>query len=271
MNPPTPGHKDVMRRMLDEAQKSKVEDKSKNVQIQIILSHSTGDKKNPIVCPDKKKLVTNYVIPKIQQEMEIEWSKLDIPVQVHCMDDFPIPEGSKPSVLGNAVWHILPKSDFFTKTEIILVIGQDRETSYGWLFNTLLANPNNSLRIISLNRIGNPISATEMRELTVRENMGLTVDENDQKNIQEFKQKMEPTGIPIADLENLFRQIQTEMQRENTMTSRKSKKADTSKSTITSTKRSREETKRTSSRKKGGKIRKSRKSYQYKGEKSNVL
>ena len=131
-----------------------------------------------------------------------------------------------------------------------------------------MANPNNSLRIISLNRVGNPISATEMRELTVRENMGLTVDENDQKNLQEFKQKMESTGIPIADLENLFRQIQNEMQRENPITSRsrKSKKADTSNSTITSTKRSREEIKRTSSRKKGGKRLKSRKSYQNKGE-----
>ena len=259
MNPPTPGHKDVMKRMLNEAYKSKLEDKDKNVQIQIILSHSTGDKKNPIICPDKKKLVTNYVIPKIQQEMENEWSKTDIPIQVHCMDDFPIPEGSKASILANAVRNILPKSDFFTKTEIVLVIGQDRENSYDWLFTTLLTNPNNSLRIISLDRVGNPISATEMRELTIREDKRLTMPENNKKNLQEFNLKMEPTGIPIADLEILFLQIQKEMQRESPVIARKSKKTDTSKSKSTSTKRIKEEPKTTTSRKrKGGKSRKTR-------------
>jgi hypothetical protein len=198
MNPPTSGHMMLIRKMMLYALNNNL------TQINLILSGTVDNKKNPISCNEKRNLLIHFLLSHQKELLKIEnpslSSKIDeLQVKIICMDDVLNPEyGTHP--IMKSVNYILKELYGYPRENIrmILFIGQDRENDYFWIQKSLRErNPQVSLDINSegLERPEGAISATYIRQLAI------------DGNWDEFKNEMFKTGLDEPRAYSLYLQI----------------------------------------------------------------
>ena len=198
MNPPTSGHMMLIRKMMLYALNNNL------TQINLILSGTVDNKKNPISCNEKRNLLIHFLLSHQKELLKIEnpslSSKIDeLQVKIICMDDVLNPEfGTHP--IMKSVNYILKELYGYPRENIrmILFIGQDRENDYFWIQKSLRErNPQVSLDINSegLERPEGAISATYIRQLAI------------DGNWDEFKNEMFKTGLDENTAYSLYLQI----------------------------------------------------------------
>jgi hypothetical protein len=158
MNPPTSGHIKLIKQMMVYALKNKVS------QVNIILSSTSNDPKNPLPCYLKKQIIegtycentdgyssthssilTNiknnildevYIYPNVDEK-----DVRSLKVNIICGDDPTITKHTN-NPITNSLVHLLKdyNQDYIQKVSIF--IGDDRKGSYNWITN--LINPSNT-------------------------------------------------------------------------------------------------------------------------------
>jgi len=200
MNPPTSGHMMLIRKMMLYALNNNL------TQINLILSGTVDNKKNPISCTEKRNLLIHFLLSHQKELLKIEnpslSSKIDeLQVKIICMDDVLSPEfGTHP--IMKSVNYILKELYGYPRENIrmILFIGQDRENDYFWIQKSLRErNPQVSLDINGLERPEGAISATYIRQLAI------------DGNWDEFKKEMFKTGLDEPTAFSLYNEIKEKM------------------------------------------------------------
>ena len=211
MNPPTPGHIYLLENMMNIAIKKNV------TQINIILSATLDNIKNPIECEEKRQILYNYGInaakeilidknPDKKEQIE------NIQTEIVCLDDITDSNkyGDRPIIAK--LKYILtdvygyPKPDLKT----ILVIGEDREKDFTF-FKVMLNKWNPSIEFdkFIVGRPENAMSATQMRQFAISNNKE---DENT------FLQHMSSMGMKKEEGYDLINQIRDNIITENPKT-----------------------------------------------------
>ena len=155
MNPPTSGHMKVVQKMLEKA----IVLGQRNVYL--LLSHTTGEAKNPLKCNEKREFISSGMIDKVKRSLGAE----HIGVTIICGDDLVSAECESNWITGK-LCQIMFNYDKLKMINLYLFIGEDRRNSYDWLIKKY--NKPDSLThltIISegLERPEGAISGTEMR------------------------------------------------------------------------------------------------------------
>lgn len=211
MNPPTPGHIYLLENMMDIAIKENV------TQINVILSATIDNIKNPIECEEKRQILYNYGInaakeilidknPDKKEQIE------NIQTEIVCLDDVIDSNkyGDNPIIakLKYLLTDIYNYPRYNLKT--ILVIGQDREKDFAFFKDMLNKwNPPIEFDKFIVGRPENAMSATEMRRLatsTIKE------DEN------QFLKYMNTIGMKEQEGYSLINQIRDNIYTENPKT-----------------------------------------------------
>jgi nicotinic acid mononucleotide adenylyltransferase len=135
MNPPTSGHLLLIRTMMMRALEFR------EPRINVILSHTTDTKKNPLECSKKREilleLIMNGLKPRLIDEISNTYDKnfiRDMEIRVLCTQDPEVQAqfGKFPMNSINALLSEYPHS-----SSLHLVIGEDRATDYEWIMNSL--------------------------------------------------------------------------------------------------------------------------------------
>jgi len=193
MNPPTPGHKELIKTMFQKAAELG------SARINLILSSTVDNKKNPIECEDKRMIIYGNVIDKIKTEMN-QATVDNIMAEIVCMNDTIDEKYGKHPILSK-INYFLDKYGYPQKpVKMYLVIGEDRMDSYGFILDFLLKmSPPVSLEVIGLSRPEGAMSATYIRNLATS---------GTEKDKDEFFQHMRELGIQSAsDIELLYDKI----------------------------------------------------------------
>jgi hypothetical protein len=203
MNPPTSGHTLLIKQMIMEALSRGL------TQINIILSATVDDKKNPLDCNEKRNLLldsseTLSMIDFLKQQMKREQPsnarEIDnIKVKIICLDDeFDPKYGNSKYPIPTAINYMLgelygyPRENLKAK----LLVGEDRESSYGFIIKSLEDKPIPvQLEIQGLPRPEGSMSATEIRNNAVN------------NEFPEFRDKMMVTGLSEDNIEQIYRKI----------------------------------------------------------------
>lgn len=221
MNPPTPGHIYLLENMMNIAIKENV------TQINVILSATLDNIKNPIECEEKRQILYNYGInaakeilidknPDKKQQIE------NIKTEIVCLDDITNPDkyGYQPIIAK--LKYILTDVYGYPRPGLktILVIGEDRANDFIFFKDMLMKwNPSIDFDKFVVGRPLNAMSATEMRRLA-------TSATKENENI--FLKYMNSIGMKEDEGYSLINQI-----RDNTITEGPpSKKARTKKGGI---------------------------------------
>jgi hypothetical protein len=184
MNPPTTGHMQLIREMMNFSLKNNL------TQINIILSGTIDNKKNPISCKEKRNMLLFFLLKHQKELLKMEQPsnslKIDeLKVNIICMDDIINPVyGSHPVM--KSIQYLLNEKYGYPRNNIkmILFIGQDRASDFLWLQKTLLErNPSIELEIVPIERPDGAISATYIRQLAI------------DGDYDTFKQQMLDTGL----------------------------------------------------------------------------
>jgi nicotinamide mononucleotide adenylyltransferase len=189
MNPPTSGHLKLIQTLMEKALELGEE------KIYIILSHTQDNKKNPLYCSRKRELLTTKgMIEKIKRENpDLE----HIEVKIRCMDD-PVDETCGSNPILKQICQI--RKDEGDAEQMLLVIGEDRSTSYNWIRESLSKlDPPVSLIIEPLDRPDGAMSATYMRGLIISGNEEKFVEESMKNGLSE-----ESALILYKDLTNVL-------------------------------------------------------------------
>jgi hypothetical protein len=160
---------------------------------------------------------------KIEQPMNT-FTIDNIQVKFICMNDYTNPDYGKNPIL-KSIQYILRDLYCYPRENIqmILVIGEDRSTSFEWIKKSLSErNPPIHLEIIGLNRPEGAMSATYIRKLATDGNFEL------------FKDEMLKTGLDEASIYQLYNEIREKIvvrkggkktrRKYNRMTNKKNKK-----------------------------------------------
>lgn len=199
MNPPTPGHKKLIKQMIIDAISNNIP------KITIILSSTTGDKKNPLECEEKRMILYNGLLDKIKSEIESE-TQLDINkikglyVDVLCMDD-DIP-GNTSSSVTKLVNYMLSRFDPIKQKNVRIYLGSDEVTKFNWL-KDYLPDDATWMPPQGVSRPPGDISATELRNLTIRDKDTFM---DAMKKLAKEKQK----PITLEQIEDLYANRQIE-------------------------------------------------------------
>jgi len=184
MNPPTPGHALLIKSMLKKAYLEGL------TQVNIILSDTVNDSKDPFECEEKRKVLYNYIIDyakttlirdlqqKDEKFDETDKQKIrDIKVEVVCMND---EIGLVDHKILNCIYYILRLYgyDILNKNaqnpaglSVELVIGEDRAGGYKFIGNILSEfNPPIHFQEIPLPRPEGAMSATKIRNAALSGN-----------------------------------------------------------------------------------------------------
>lgn len=181
MNPPTTGHLGMMYQMLQEANKQGLND------IFVILSHSQDNKKNPLLCSQKREFLNTM------KKANFEEIFPNITIHLLCMDDPEyLSETGKPSTFAPVRY--LAKT---RKPEnMLMFIGEDRGGSYQFMKEILgdpeKTNPPVKLDFHILERPDCAMSATYIRNLV-----------KDGKR-ERFIFEQLKTGISVEEANELF-------------------------------------------------------------------
>ena len=160
MNPPTSGHMKVIQKMLEKA----LTIGQRNVYI--LLSHTTGEQKNPLKCSEKKEFLSSGMIDKVKQSLGAE----HIEVTLICGDE-EVSEECEANWITGKLCNImlLNKYDKGRMIHLYLFIGSDRETAYDTLLVAKYNKPDalTHITIITkgLERPPGAMSASDMRLL----------------------------------------------------------------------------------------------------------
>jgi hypothetical protein len=192
MNPPTTGHKDLIKQMASYALANGSD------KVHVILSHTT-DEKNPLPC-DKKREIVKQMVADIE----------GVNVIIICMDDPTDAEKCGSHPIMKSICHALSHAKSHAKSratsddqymKAVLFVGEDRASSYKWIGTAFAKNqPPMELELVALERTTNPISATKIREL-IKAN-----------NYPEFVEKYNGSGLSQETLRDMFSSVQSEMQ-----------------------------------------------------------
>ena len=202
MNPPTIGHMLLIKQMMNKALQIG------GNKIGIILSHTVDDDKNPLECEEKREiLLLHGMIDNIKEQMKNETNDQfiknnidEIQINILCKDDSIVQEqqGNFPIQSINALLLEYGYPINYPNTELHLLVGEDRATSYDWLtriFNN--KTPSVKLNIEALSRPEGAMSATYIRNLV-----------KDGKR-EEFIEEMKKTGIDDETSERIYNQLNT--------------------------------------------------------------
>lgn len=221
MNPPTPGHIYLLENMMNIAIKENV------TQINVILSATLDNIKNPIECEEKRQILYNYGIDAakeilIDKNPDKKEQIENIKTEIVCLDDITDPEkyGYQPIIAK--LKYILTDVYGYPRPGLktILVIGEDRINDFTFFKDMIMKwNPSIEFEKFVVGRPLNAMSATEMRRLA-------TSATKENENI--FLNYMNSIGMKSEEGYSLINQIRDNITREGPPT----KKARTKKGGI---------------------------------------
>jgi len=196
MNPPTSGHMLLIRSMMEESLKQHIN------QINLILSATIDNKKNPLSCEEKRFFILNFMIHHLKELLKIEQPERvkqidELQVKIICMDDVVNPDYGKHPIL-KSIQYILQDLYGYPRENIkmVLFIGEDRINDYDWIKKTLVErNPSVTMEIKGLDRPEGAMSATYIRQLAL------------QGNLTQFRLEMEKTGLDETSILKLYQEI----------------------------------------------------------------
>ena len=200
MNPPTSGHMLLIRNMIQEALQKGL------TQINLILSATIDNKKNPLSCEEKRTFILNFMIHHLKELMKIEQPQYSqqidaIQVKIICMDDVVNPEYGKHPIL-KSIQYVLQDLYGYPREnlQIVLFIGEDRIKDYDWIQKSLSErNPSVTMEIHGLDRPEGAMSATYIRQLALQGNLDL------------FRLEMEKTGMDETSILKLYHEIREKL------------------------------------------------------------
>lgn len=212
MNPPTTGHSMLIKFMLNQAVHYNL------TQINIILSDTVDNTKNPFDCEEKRMILYNSIIDNAKNELikedstnEERKTKINsVKVEIICMNDEIDLTGHK---ILNCIFYILSLYGYDVKNEtnrrsglsFELVIGQDREGGFNFIGKTLSGlSPSVNYQEIVLPRSEQAMSATKVR------NMALSGD------LTAFLQHYQSMGVKNEDAMRLYDQIRENITEQST-------------------------------------------------------
>ena len=229
MNPPTPGHKKLIQKMMKDAIQ-------KNINIIFVnLTSTTGlkGKMNPLHCIDKKGIVQKMIV-KIKDEMKNEYDSAkieELQVIVNCADDENIKNNkSKPNQIPDLINGMkMQMGDNLTDdTNYRIYLG---EKDFG-KFDGFQASFGNKLISIKVKRPSGDMSATYLRNLTIKDDdkflqamRKLAVEQDKElgqeeiQNLRElnrqdvFVEEMLKVGLNEGEAIRLFTKIQSEIEK----------------------------------------------------------
>jgi hypothetical protein len=184
MNPPTSGHMQLIRNMMNYSLLNNL------TNINLILSGTIDNKKNPISCKEKRNMLLFFLLKhqkkllKIEQPLNAE--KIDLlNVNIICMDDIMNSSYGTHPVM-KSINYLLNENYGYPRNNLkmVLFIGQDRENDFTWLKETLFKrNPSIVLEMEAKERPDGAISATFVRQLAI------------DGDFEAFKKQMMETGL----------------------------------------------------------------------------
>jgi nicotinic acid mononucleotide adenylyltransferase len=200
MNPPTSGHMLLIRTMMEEALQKGL------TQINLILSATTDNKKNPLSCEEKRYFILHFMIHHLKELMKIEQPQMSqqidaIQVKIVCMDDVVNPDYGKHPIL-KSIQYLLQDLYGYPREnlQMVLFIGEDRIKDYDWIQKSLLErNPPVTMEIHGLDRPEGAMSATYIRNLAL------------QGNLDSFRLEMSKTGLDETSTLNLYNEIREKL------------------------------------------------------------
>jgi len=224
MNPPTSGHMDLIRLMMEtvlDSLDSPPELRFQNT-IFIILSHTVTsrakpDYKNPLDCLNEKKMILNdFVIPKIKEDLISDITKKNeegkitqedaaakiaavssLEVILICMDEY---EGKHPIIRSilRGILHVTGDN-----TKLTLFIGQDRAGSYGFI-KPILLGLEHPIEMVEyfMPRTKDSMSATKKRAMVVSQDR------------DEFNADMDIMGVPEELSGHIYGEIDDRLEAE---------------------------------------------------------
>jgi hypothetical protein len=165
MNPPTPGHKKLVQKMMEDALK-------KDVKIIFVnLTSTTGSrakgKVNPLKCIDKKVIVQKMIV-KIKDELKKKYDSdkiRELQVIVNCADDKNIKNKTKPNQIPDLISGMKTQYGVNDDTNYRIYLG---EKDFG-KFDGFQKTFNNKLLSIKVKRPPGDMSATYLRNLTIKD------------------------------------------------------------------------------------------------------
>jgi hypothetical protein len=200
MNPPTPGHKKLIKQMMIYALTNNLS------QINIILSSTIDDKKNPLEIEEKRMLVYvifNTIKKELISERKFDENKImNMNAEIVGMneeDDISLEHNKILSKIKYFLQYIYgyPRPYLL----MTLFIGEDRAKDYIWIGEWLKSlNPSVNFKIESLPRSDTDMSATYIRGLVLN---------GSEESKQLFIKYMKDLGIDNFDIENIYMQIQS--------------------------------------------------------------
>jgi len=205
MNPPTTGHKGLIKTMIKMALKDGL------TQINIILSSTVDSTKNILEDETKRgylyemieNSVYSEVLAELQEEYEEDPDKIaefealleDFWVEIVCMKD-PTHEEHGNNPITKSLKYILwlYNKRGHSQREIRLVVGEDRTKNddFGWLDRCF---PDDTFTIVPLSRPEGSMSATYIRELIASGKK------------EEYMTAMAPTGLSETSLHEIYEEI----------------------------------------------------------------
>ena len=199
MNPPTPGHVELIEALMNTAL-----DKGLS-QINIILSHSVDNVKNPLECEEKRMIlysgIINTIKQKLSQQQPADADKISsMKVEIICMND-ETPEAFGNNPIMKSVEYILTLYGYPREgLTMYLIIGEDRKNGYKFIGDGLSKKspPVGFDDSIVLPRSESAMSATYIRGLATS---GRREDE------QTFLSHYAEIGIPGEQAEYIYREI----------------------------------------------------------------
>jgi hypothetical protein len=199
MNPPTPGHIYLLENMIEVALKENVS------QINIILSSTIDDEKNPVECEEKRQILYNYGLITAKKNVEVKYPDKvkeieGIKAEIICLnDDIDGKYGTRPVVAK--FYYLLYDNYKYPRPNMkaILVVGEDRKNDYGFFEKMLqkLEFPV-SFELFVVGRPDSAISATKIRQLATSRNP------EDEKI---FEEHMNTIGMEKNEASRLINQI----------------------------------------------------------------
>jgi hypothetical protein len=200
MNAPTPGHKLLIKTMMVKALELGLS------QINIILSSTVDNKKNPIECEEKRMILYNYAVPEIQKELVEEFPDNiaqieEMNVEIICMDDETDSRRGSHPIFSKVNYILFDLYNAERKSvKMYLIIGEDRKDSYNWILEALASRETPiDVEIIGLGRPEGAMSATFLRGLALS---GIPEDRD------LFFEHMRELGMPDFEIDSVYKQIQ---------------------------------------------------------------
>jgi hypothetical protein len=181
MNPPTTGHAGLIKYMLGKAVEHDL------TQINLILSDTIDNTKNPLECEEKRTILYSGVINTIKDQLIAETADASkktkikhMKVKIVCMnDDFGKDAlGKKPNKIVQSIFHILKLYGYDIEYPSMsmrrddltfhLVIGEDRGTQFGFIGKLLSElTPSIHFEESVLPRSSEAMSATKVRTMAL--------------------------------------------------------------------------------------------------------